>query len=196
MAAPRLMRLIEVRWLILAGLLITGTTLWFFTGFSLDTTQYTIVTTSIAQGVGLGLLFVPITTAAFTTLPGHLRTGGTAILTLVRNIGSSVGISMVIAQLTSETTVMHARLAEDVTPFNNALQMPDVSSILNITTDSGRALLDGIVTQQANLIAYLNDYKLLMYLTLIVIPLIFIIGKTKTPAAAAAGHDDEPIVME
>jgi DHA2 family multidrug resistance protein len=196
MVAPRLMKHIEVRWLILAGLLITGATLWIFTGFSLDTTQYTIVTSSIAQGVGLGLLFVPITTAAFTTLPGHLRTGGTAILTLVRNIGSSVGISMVIAQLTSETTVMHARLAEDVTPFNNALQMPDVSSILNITTDSGRALLDGIVTQQANLIAYLNDYKLLMYLTLIVIPLIFIIGKTKTPAAAAAGHDDEPIVME
>ena len=121
MVAPRLMRHIEVRWLILSGLLITGTTLWFFTGFSLDTTQYTIVTTSIAQGVGLGLLFVPITTAAFTTLPGHLRTGGTAILTLVRNIGSSIGISMVIAQLTSETTVMHARLAEDVTPFNNAL---------------------------------------------------------------------------
>src|SRR6185437_14240576 len=124
MVAPRLMKHIEVRWLILAGLLITGATLWIFTGFSLDTTQYTIVTTSIAQGVGLGLLFVPITTAAFTTLPGHLRTGGTAILTLVRNIGSSIGISMVIAQLTSETTVMHARLAEDVTPFNNALQMP------------------------------------------------------------------------
>jgi len=197
MVAPRLMKHIEVRWLILAGLLITGWTLYVFTGFSLDTTQFTIVTSSIAQGVGLGLLFVPITTAAFSTLPGHLRTGGTAILTLVRNIGSSVGISMVIAQLTSTTTYMHARLAEDVTPFNNALQMPDVRSLLDITTDAGRAMLDGIVTQQANLIAYLNDYKLLMYLTLLVIPLIFIIGSTRSkPAAAGAGHDDEPIVME
>src|SRR5690348_9798295 len=65
MVAPRLMKLIETRWLILAGLLIAGTTLWMFTGFSLDTTQWTIVWTSILQGIGLGLLFVPISTAAF-----------------------------------------------------------------------------------------------------------------------------------
>jgi DHA2 family multidrug resistance protein len=83
-----------------------------------------------------------------------------------------------------------------VTPFNNALQMPNVRSIIDLTTDTGRALLDGIVTQQAMLIAYLNDYKLLMYLTLIVIPLIFIIGSTKKAAPAGGGHDDEPIVME
>jgi DHA2 family multidrug resistance protein len=195
MIAPRLMKLIETRWLILAGLLITGTTLWYFTGFSLDTTQTTIVVTSIAQGVGLGLLFVPITTAAFITLPGHLRTGGTAILTLVRNIGSSVGISMVIAQLTSTTTAMHARLVENVTPFNQALQWPDVHRLLDLSTDAGRALMDEIVTQQAVLLAYLNDYKLLMYLTFAVIPLIFIIASPKRRQAAAEGPD-EPVVME
>jgi DHA2 family multidrug resistance protein len=166
----------------------------FFTGFSLETTQWTIVWTSVLQGVGLGLLFVPISTAAFVTLPGHLRTGGTAILTLIRNIGSSIGISMVIAQLTSTTQAMHARLAEDVTPFNQALQMPDVSSVINLATDAGRALMDQIVTQQAVLLAYLNDYKFLMYLTFAVIPLIFIIAAPKT-RAAADGHG-EPVVME
>jgi DHA2 family multidrug resistance protein len=194
MVAPRLMKLVETRWLILSGLLITGGTLWVFTGFSLDTTQWTIVTTSVAQGVGLGLLFVPITTAAFVTLPGHLRTGGTAILTLVRNIGSSIGISMVIAQLTSTTTYMHARLVEDVTPFNQALQWPDVHRYLDLTTDAGRALMDAIVTQQAVLLAYLNDYKLLMFLTLGVIPLIFIIGSSKQQQAS--GSHDEPVVLE
>jgi len=195
MAAPRLMRLIESRYLILTGLALTGATLYHMTGFSLDTTQTTIVVTSIVQGVGLGLLFVPITSVAFTTLPGHLRTGGTAILTLVRNIGSSIGISMVIAQLTSGTTYMHARLTENVTPFNNALQMPDVSGTLNLQSDTGRALLDMIVTQQANLIAYLNDYKLLMYLTLIMIPLVWIIGTSRNQAAAGA-HDEEPVVID
>jgi MFS transporter, DHA2 family, multidrug resistance protein len=195
MAAPRLMRLVQTRWLILAGLLITGTSLSLFTGFSLDVSQWTIVWASVLQGIGLGLLFVPISTAAFTTLPGHLRTGGTAILTLIRNIGSSIGISMVIAQLTSTTQVMHARLAEDVTPFNQALQMPDVSSMINLATDSGRVLMDQIVTQQAVLLAYLNDYKLLMYLTFAVIPLIFIIATPKTPASAAEGHE-EPVVLE
>jgi DHA2 family multidrug resistance protein len=179
MVAPRLMRRFETRWLILAGLLLTGGTLYFFTGFSFDVTQRTIVIISIVQGVGLGLLFVPITTAAFLTLPGELRTGGTAILTLVRNIGSSVGISMVIANLTDETIYMHARLTEQVTPFNNALQMPDVHSLLDMATGGGRALMDVIITRQAAMIAYLNDFKLLMILTLAMIPLILIIGSSR-----------------
>src|SRR6185312_10902728 len=146
MVAPRLMKHIETRYLIVLGLLFTGGTLWYMTGFSLDVTQEAIVVTSIIQGVGLGLLFVPITSAAFSTLPGPLRTGGTSILTLVRNIGSSVGISMVIAQLTDKTVEMHARLVEHVTPFNNALQMPDVARTINLATDQGKALLDQLVT--------------------------------------------------
>ncbi|MBX6329047.1 MAG: DHA2 family efflux MFS transporter permease subunit [Pseudolabrys sp.] len=179
MAAPRLMRMIESRYLILFGLMLSGGTLFMMTGWSLDTTQWMIVTTSIAQGIGLGLLFVPISSVAFSTLPGHLRNSGTAITTLVRNIGSSIGISMVIANLTDKTIEMHARLVENVTPFNDALQMPDVATVLNLHTDLGRALLDRIVTQQATMIAYLNDYKLLMFLTLAMIPLIFIIKTTR-----------------
>jgi DHA2 family multidrug resistance protein len=185
MAAPRLMRLLETRYLILTGLLLTGGTLYSMTGFSLDTTQRTIVIISIIQGVGLGLLFVPITTAAFLTLPGHMRNGGTSILTLVRNIGSSVGISMMIANLTSTTTIMHARIIEGVTPFNNALQMPDVVTNLNVNTDAGRALLDQLITQQAAMIAYLNDFKLLMVLTLMMVPLVLLIGTTQRAPGVA-----------
>jgi MFS transporter, DHA2 family, multidrug resistance protein len=157
------------------------------TGFSLDTTQTTIVVTSILQGVGLGLLFVPVTSVAFLTLPGDMRNGATSITTLVRNIGSSIGISMVIANLTSKTTQMHERIGEAVTPFNNALQMPDVANNLNLNTDAGRAMLDGIVTQQASLIAYLNDFKLLMILTLAMVPLVLLIGTAqKTPGVKPA----------
>jgi DHA2 family multidrug resistance protein len=184
MVAPRLMRLLETRYLILCGLMLTGGTLYYMTGFSLDTTQYTIVVTSVIQGVGLGLLFVPITTAAFLTLPGDLRNSGTSILTLVRNIGSSIGISMVIANLTDKTIEMHARIVEGVTPFNDALQMQDVTVNLNVNSDLGRAMLDEIVTQQAAMIAYLNDFKLLMILTLAMVPLVLLIRVTqKTPGA-------------
>jgi DHA2 family multidrug resistance protein len=186
-AAPRLMRMVEPRYLILSGLLITAATLYEMTGFSLDVTQTTIVTTSIAQGVGLGLLFVPVTSVAFNTLPVELRNGATSITTLVRNIGSSVGISMVIANLTSTTTQMHERIGEAVTPFNNALQMPDVANNLNLNTDMGRAMLDGIVTKQASLIAYLNDFKLLMVLTLAMVPLVLLIGiAQRSPGAKPA----------
>jgi MFS transporter, DHA2 family, multidrug resistance protein len=119
---------------------------------------------------------------AFATLPGHLRTSGTAMLTLVRNIGSSVGISMVIAQLTSTTTVMHARLTEHVNPFNNALQQ--ASSMLSTATDQGRALLDLMVTQQATIISYDNTFKLLMVLTLVALPLVMLIGRARTKSGA------------
>jgi DHA2 family multidrug resistance protein len=184
MAAPRLMQMVQPRYLILCGLLLTGGTLYVMTGFSLDVTQTMIVATSIVQGVGLGLLFVPISTVAFATLPNHLRTGATAITTLTRNIGSSIGISMVIANLTSKTTEMHARLTEQVTPFNDALQMPDVAANLNVHADTGRALLDLIVTQQAAMLAYLNDFKLLMVLTLAVIPLVLVIGTVRRAPGA------------
>jgi MFS transporter, DHA2 family, multidrug resistance protein len=186
LAAPRLMRMVQPRYLILCGLLLTGGTLYVMTGFSLDVTQTMIVATSIVQGIGLGLLFVPISTVAFATLPNHLRTGATAITTLTRNIGSSIGISMVIANLTSKTTEMHARLTEQVTPFNDALQMPDVATNLNVHADTGRALLDLIVTQQAAMLAYLNDFKLLMVLTLAVIPLILVIGTVRRTAGSKA----------
>jgi len=111
----------------------------------------------------------------------------------VRNIGSSIGISMVIANLTSKTTEMHARIAESVTPFNDALQMPDVASHLNMATDMGRAMLDAIVTQQAAMIAYINDYKLLMVLTLAMVPLVLIIGTSKRQSQ---NQQDESVVLD
>jgi DHA2 family multidrug resistance protein len=193
MAAPRLMRMIEPRYLILGGLLITAATLYEMTGWSLDVQQTTIVVTSVAQGIGLGLLFVPVTSVAFTTLPGTLRNGATSMTTLLRNIGSSIGISMMIANLTSKTTIMHETIGAAVTPFNNALQMQDVATNLNMATDAGKAMLDGIITQQAALIAYLNDFKLLMVLTLLMVPLVMLIGTTKSPAAAAPGKQEEVI---
>ncbi len=84
---------------------------------------------------------------------------------------------------------MHARIVEGVTPFNDALQMPDVAMNLNVNTDTGRAMLDEIVTQQAAMIAYLNDFKLLMILTLVMAPLVLIIrNASKSPGANKPEH--------
>ena len=179
MAVGRLMRTVEARTLVGIGLVITAATLYQMVGFTDQTPPNTIIVVGIIQGVGLGMVFVPLSTVAFTTLPGHLRTDGTAMLTLVRNVGSSVGISIVISNLTSTTTLMHARLSEYVTPFNNALQMPDVAGTLNLSTEMGRAILDRIVTQQAAVIAYSNDFLFLMWLTLATLPLLLIIGTSR-----------------
>jgi DHA2 family multidrug resistance protein len=106
----------------------------------------------------------------------------------VRNIGSSIGISLVIAQLTNTTVKMHAHLTEYVSPFHDPLKMPDVAAILNTATDQGRALLNNLINQQAAIIAYGNDFKLLMLLTLAAIPLVFLIRAPKS-AAPAGDHD-------
>ena len=98
------------------------------------------------QGFGMGFVFIPLSTVAFLTLPPRFRTDGTAMLTLVRNVASSIGISVVIANLTSKTTVFYSQLAEHITPFNDALQHPDVTRWLDLATEQGRALADQMMT--------------------------------------------------
>ena len=179
MVISRLLRVIEARWLLLVGLILVAGTLYQMELFTDQTSATTIAATSVIQGVGIGLLFVPLSTIAFLTLGNELRTDGTAMLTLIRNIFSSIGISVMIAELTNTTTVMHARLVENVTPFNDALQMPNVTSTIDMATDAGKALLDTIVTQQAAIIAYANDFKLLLLLALAAMPLVLFVGSSR-----------------
>ena len=179
----QLLKLVEARYLVFTGLALASITLYQMVGFTDQTSSQSIVVASLMQGFGLGLVFVPLSTVAFATLPPHLRTEGTAVLTLLRNIGSSIGISVVIAQLTNVTMRMHANLVENVTPFNDALKAPDVASIINMANDSGRAMMEMLIMQQATIIAYTNDFKLLMVLTLITIPFVFLIGSAQRPSS-------------
>ena len=126
------------------------------------------------RAIGLGLMFVPLNTLALSSLPPALRTQGTAMWTLIRNLGGSIGVSIVIANLTNKTIVMHARLAESVTPFNQALADP-AAAMLDPGTEMGRALLEQLMSQQAAIMAYANDFKLMMVMTLLAFPLILLI---------------------
>ncbi len=118
----RLSGRVDNRIMILIGLVLSSSSLWLMVGWNLDVSARTITINSVAQGLGLGFIFVPLNTIAFASLPGELRTEGAALWTLIRNIGSSVGISVVIARLTSMTTMFHSQLVEHATPFNDALQ--------------------------------------------------------------------------
>ena len=179
MLVGRLMRYIEARTLIVSGLALMSLSLFFMTGWTDQTDVWTIVVVSVAQGFGLGLVFVPLSTVAFLTLPNHLRTDGTSMLTLLRNVASSIGISIVIAQLTEGGRRIYAVLSEHINPFNHALQMPDVRSMIDLNSDSGRALADALVTIQAQIIAFSQDYQLVLIITLCAIPLTIMIGSTK-----------------
>jgi DHA2 family multidrug resistance protein len=179
MMVSRLMRYIEARTLIVGGLSITCLSLFYMTGWTDQTGVPEIVTLSIFQGFGFGLVFVPLSTVAFLTLPNHLRTDGTSMLTLMRNVASSIGISVVIAQLTEGSRRTYAVLSQHVTPFNHAMQMPDVRGMIDMGTDKGRAMMDVMVSLQAQIIAFSQDYQMVMVFTLCAIPLTLMIGSTK-----------------
>ena len=190
MMVGRLMYLFEARTLMICGLGLTALTLFQMTGWTDQTGTSEIVMVSVAQGFGFGLVFVPLSTVAFLTLPDQLRNDGTAMLTLMRNVASSIGISIVIAQLTQGSRRTYAVLSEHINPFNHALQMPDVSSIINLGTDTGRALADVLLAAQAQIIAFSLDYQMVTIFILCSIPLAVMIGSTKAalrerPADAA-----------
>jgi MFS transporter, DHA2 family, multidrug resistance protein len=194
MLVGRLMRQIEARTLIITGLSLTGLSLFYITGWTDQTGVPEIVAWSIVQGFGFGLVFVPLSTVAFMTLPHHLRTDGTAMLTLLRNVASSIGISIVIAQLTEGSRRYYAILNEHVTPFNQALQMPDVSRLMNLSTDAGRALADVMLGLQAQIIAFSRDYQMVMLFTLCTIPLALMIGSTKVALRKQASGPEHAVI--
>jgi MFS transporter, DHA2 family, multidrug resistance protein len=189
MLVGRLMRYIEARALIVMGLLLTAYSLFRMTGWTDQTGVPEIITISLVQGFGFGLVFVPLSTVAFLTLSSHLRTDGTSMLTLVRNVASSIGISIVIAQLTEGSRRVRSILVEHVNPFNHAMQMPDVSGMMNMNSDTGRAMADAMVGLQAQIIAFSQDYQMVMVFILCTIPLAIMIGSTKASLrSAAADH--------
>lgn len=196
MLVGRIMKYIEARTLIISGLSLMAGSLFFMTGWTDQTGVPEIIVLSIVQGFGLGLVFVPLSTVAFLTLPNHLRTDGTSMLTLLRNVASSIGISVVIAQLTEGSRRTYAILSEHINPFNHALQMPDVRSMIDLSSDAGRAMADAMVGIQSQIIAFSQDYQLVMIVTLCAIPLAIMIGSTKAALRKQAQGPEHAAVME
>jgi len=170
------------------GLVFTAYALWQMTQFSLDMGSWPVILSGIIQGAGVGLVYVPLSMVAFVTLPSHLRNEGTSFFNLLRNIGSSVGISVVMFLLVQNTQRVHASLAEHITPFNIASN-PAAASF-NFDSTSGLLAVNGLMTNQAAMIGYLDDFKLMMVLTIVTIPFLFMIRNVK----AAPGST--PVVAE
>jgi DHA2 family multidrug resistance protein len=187
----RIIQKVDARALVVIGLVLTAYSLYVMTGFTPQMDNYLIIETGIVQGLGLGLVFVPLSTVAFATLEGRFRTDAASLFSLVRNIGSSIGISIVSVVLTRNTQINHAELGAGLTPFNQTLQgvMPSAVSGNQVALSQ----LDNLVNLQALMIAYIDDFKLMMVVTLCAIPLALLLRKPKrAPAAgeAAAAHMD------
>ena len=188
----RLVNRIDARLLIFVGLMLTAGSLYDMTGFSLDIGTSDLVRTGITQGLGLGFIFVPLSTLTFSTLQARLRTDATALYSLVRNLGSSVGISIVVALLSQNTQINHAELASNVTPFNKVFHLPGVPAIWNLANPAGLAAFDMEVNRQAAMIAYIDDFKLMMIVTLLAVPLLMLLRVRRN----GPGTAPEPVAVE
>ena len=176
---------IDVRLIIGVGFALAALSCWQMTGFDLQMDAGTVVWSGVVQGFGIGFVYVPLATAAFATLKPSLRNEGTAILQPVRNLGSSIGISVVETLLTRNTQIMHATLAEHVNRFS-----PILRAQLHGGSPSMQALaeLNATVTEQAAMIAYNDNFRLMMILCLAAIPLVLLLRK--------GGGRAEPVHIE
>jgi DHA2 family multidrug resistance protein len=176
----RLGNRVDGRYVMATGLTLTAVSLWWMTNFYLQMDSNQVVWSGLLQGIGTGCVFAPLSTIAFSTLAPQLRNEGTAFFSLMRNLGSSIGISAVTTLLVRNTQIMHARLAEHVTPYSDGL----TALSPGLPTVSQLAGLNAAVTQQAAMIAYNNDFKLMLILTVVAIPLVALLRAPRSPSTA------------
>jgi DHA2 family multidrug resistance protein len=162
MASGRLVSRTDPRWHVAVGLILLCVSFYMMTGWTPDVSQHAIIVTIVIQGAGLGFVFMPLQVLAFATLEPSLRTEGAALFALLRNIGAAIGVSITSTVLARNTQALHEVIGASVTPFNRALA---TVGAYNPATRHGAALLDQMVGRQAEIIAYMDDYVLLICTT-------------------------------
>ena len=167
----RILRVLSPRAMIGIGLALSAYPLYEMTLWTQDVSPWSVLIVGFIQGFALGIVYVPMATITFLTLAPELRTEATGVYAMIRNLGSAIGISVTGALLVTNTQINHEFIRAAITPFNHLL----AGGLWNPGSLAGAAALNAQITRQANLIAYLDDFKLMLVLTLLEIPLIFLI---------------------
>ena len=187
----KLITFIDARLVVASGFIISAGSLFLMTGWSIEMGSTPIIMSGLIQGLGIGLTFVPLQVLAFGTLGPTFRTEGAAVLNLTRNIGSSIGIAIVMALLARNMQVSHSDLVQSITPTSLPI---DLSKLLVLGQYGSAALgaVDGIVQQQAAMIAYLDDFKLMAIACIAAAPLALLLRKPKPRQPGEAA----PVISE
>ena len=181
----QLINRVDNRLFILVGFLLTAASLWQMTGWSLEMGPGPILFAGFAQGFGLGCTFVPLNLMALSGMPVHLLTQATALRSLSRMLGGSIGIAILEAQLTRNTQIVHSQLAEWLSPINPLTRAPFLHAPFDLTSARGVALLNQEVTRQAAMTAYIDDFLLMLIVILGTLPLLLLVRVSRAKRAAA-----------
>lgn len=177
----------DPRYMMLVGLACIEVSLLGMARFTLQAAIFDLMWTSILQGIGIGLVFAPMTTLTTATLDPALRTDATGLYNLARNLASSFGVSVVVAVLSRSITINSAQLGEHLNPETYRV----LAGRLPVDGPLLTALLQSEVARQAALIGYLNDFRLLALTNLLAMPLVFLYRRPAgpLPAGPAAAAD-------
>ncbi len=176
----RFMVNVDKRLIIMTGYLVAAFSLWMMTGWSLEMGSRNIYLAGFIQGLGLGCIFVPVNIMAFSTLPPNFRTDGSTMLNLVRNLGGSFGISAIITTLARNNQISHSDIAGHVTSSSiPAFDPAAAAAALGDYGTAGMAMLNGEVSRQAAMIAYLDNFYMMFWVVLAFAPLALLIRKPK-----------------
>jgi len=180
----RLVGKVDTRLILLFGLALNAVALYQMMHFDLSMTARYVVVSGIIQGFGIGFVFVPLSTLAFATVAPTLRPEGSALYTLVRNMGSSAGISIMAALVVSNTQIVHSSLVGHVVPSDPTFRA-GLPAMFNPSTTAGAMALNGEITRQAAMVAYVDDFRLMFFITLACIPMLLFM---RTPRKQAGGE--------
>ncbi|MCB2109257.1 MAG: MFS transporter, partial [Rhodobacteraceae bacterium] len=169
----RLVQRFDARYLVGVGVAAMAFSLWQMSQFTLDTSESMLIWSGVIQGMGMGFVFVPLSVVTFYTLSPRLRTEGASIYSLVRNIGSSVGVSVVVSFLSRAQQENHAILVEHLTPFSNAIEQSARS--FDPLDPSMLPMLQLEVSRQAGILSYVQDFRFMTIATVCALPLLILL---------------------
>lgn len=187
----RLAMKLDARHVMAAGTALLLWSLWDMSHWTPSVAPVWLGTVSFVQGIGMGMIFVPMNLVAFSTLPSVFRTDGSAMFNLMRNVGSAIGVSITTTVLADSIQTVHAQLASRLTPFNRALSSGAPSLFWNPHIPSGAGQLDAVVQYNAQIVAYANDFLFMFFVSLPALLVLFLMRKP-----TLAGRPPELEVME
>ena len=179
--AGQLIGKVDTRMVIVIGLILFSFSLWQMAHWSLEMDWRPVALSGFIQGLGMGLVFMPLNALAFATLAPHYRTDGSSLLNLMRSLGSSAGISMVTTLLSRNSQTAHADIAQHVTATSIPSLDLGATDRLGSISDGVMAMANAEVTRQALMIAYIDDFYLMAIVSVTVLPLVLLLKKPKGP---------------
>jgi MFS transporter, DHA2 family, multidrug resistance protein len=191
MFAGRLTMKMDPRVIMTAGAALLLWSLWAMTDWTPDVAEGTVSGVTFVQGLGMGLVFVPMNMVAFATLTPELRTDGASLTNLMRNIGSAIGVSLTTSILAGSVQTIHAQLAGRASVFNRALGVNGPSMYMNPQIPFGLANLNSLIEYRAQVQAYANDF---LFMFLISLPVFAIIWLMKRPSFAAGQNPKVEVI--